>query len=300
MTVRFSASYADRLMACPGSANLELAIPGWQEPDRDPNAGAKGIGTDIHALLADVTQWSNNTIAEYRDLVAAYAKLHYTKRHKITADNATTQQWMIDMLARDLPQLEECVETFRALEPYAPKMLRFISEAAGEMYRLFTDPHLTEWASERSYTVQWLQTKPFTTPDLWVYYGKRRHLVMIDFKSGAIPVPAEGNKQLLYYAVTAVEQEPIDPETITLQVIQPGNNSEHLIQRWELDNWRDEARAAEQRIINKDLTLRPSDKGCTFCPANPHTRGDKGAPLCPAMMDVLYPPVIDDEIYELI
>ena len=47
-------------------------------------------------------------------------------------------------------------------------------------------------------------------------------------------------------------------------------------------------------IANKNLSLRPSDH-CTFCPANPHTRGDKADMKCPAMMEMLYPPVIDED-----
>jgi hypothetical protein len=57
---------------------------------------------------------------------------------------------------------------------------------------------------------------------------------------------------------------------------------------------------ADRRIMRKELTLRPNDH-CTFCPANPHTRGDKGNVMCPAMMNKLYPPVIDeDEIFAVI
>lgn len=299
MTIRFSASYADRLMACPGSANLELAIPGWQEPVRDDKAGAKGVGTDVHAILAEIAEWgyiNPDWMIWFSEAVREYATKHISKRRLITETETTVGLWFTHWDTR-LHNIEDGIELFLKLDPFAPKMLRFIADAAYETWVLF-DADRNIFKSEQHYDVAWLQTKPQTTPDLWVYYPQIRHLVMVDYKSGAIPVQAKDNKQLLYYTVTVTEQEPeINPETITLRVMQPGNDSSHDISRAELEAWRDEALAAEQRIINKDLTLVPSDKGCTFCPANPHTRGDKGTPLCPAMMDLLYPPVIDDEIF---
>ena len=61
-----------------------------------------------------------------------------------------------------------------------------------------------------------------------------------------------------------------------------------------LMKWEAEAHAADARIARKDLTLRPGSS-CTFCPANPHSRGDKAPPYCPAMMAVLYPSNTDEE-----
>ena len=58
MTVRFSASVASRLISCPASANLETAIPGWEEPTVDHEAGAKGKGTALHKILQDTSEVS--------------------------------------------------------------------------------------------------------------------------------------------------------------------------------------------------------------------------------------------------
>lgn len=46
-------------------------------------------------------------------------------------------------------------------------------------------------------------------------------------------------------------------------------------------------------------TFSPGDH-CKFCPANPHGRGAKGKPYCPAMMGLLYPqPAVNyDEMLE--
>ena len=41
-------------------------------------------------------------------------------------------------------------------------------------------------------------------------------------------------------------------------------------------------------ITDGDTTFQPGDH-CMFCSANPHSRAAKGKPLCPAMMQMLYP-----------
>ena len=53
MSKRFSASNAARFIACPGSANLELALPGWVDPPKNDN-GAKGVGKFLHELMASI------------------------------------------------------------------------------------------------------------------------------------------------------------------------------------------------------------------------------------------------------
>lgn len=302
MTVRFSASAADRLMACPGSANLPLAIPGWQEPVRDDMAGAKGVGTSVHAVLAEILQWDDVEMTLFADLLTEFQGLHYTKRNKILETDATIVAYLTSDPQNNWRRLQtylqdKPIEILRICSAFTPKMMRFIAAATLEVEALF-DENFSNWASERSYDVTWLKGKPQTTPDLWIYYAKTNHLEVVDFKTGVIPVPAEENQQLMYYAATVMHEEGFTPSTITVRIMQPDHMSDCTMNRAELLAWMDEARAAEQRILNKDLTLNPTDKGCKFCPANPHTRGDKGTPLCPAMMDVLYPPVIDLEIYE--
>jgi hypothetical protein len=49
-----------------------------------------------------------------------------------------------------------------------------------------------------------------------------------------------------------------------------------------------DALKAEALVLAGDTTFGPSDS-CTFCPANPHGRGSKGRPFCPAQMQMLYP-----------
>jgi hypothetical protein len=54
-----------------------------------------------------------------------------------------------------------------------------------------------------------------------------------------------------------------------------------------------EAIAAQDSLLAGQLVFSPGDH-CQFCPANPHSRAAKGTPMCPAMMQVLYPAPFDE------
>lgn len=152
--------------------------------------------------------------------------------------------------------------------------------------------------SEHTVTADWLTKKPKTTADL-VFFTKDE-LHVIDVKWGKILVEAINNEQLLYYGASYAQFAPKAKE-VHLHIVQPkaDNMEEWVVSATELGKFIADAQAAEQAIQNGDVTLTPSDH-CTFCPANPHSRGDKGHPLCPAMMQMLYPRQInEDEILSL-
>ena len=84
-----------------------------------------------------------------------------------------------------------------------------------------------------------------------------------------------------------------------VHVVQPGNQTSEHVTYQQLMDWMEEAIAADTAIMQKDLALKPGSH-CTFCPANPHSRGDKAAPWCPPMYSMLYPDTTnDDEILDL-
>jgi len=225
MTVRFSASAAPRLMACPASANLELAIKGWVAPVVDHTAGAKGKGSEIHEMFDATAGLSSTDLRHFIDSLEYY---------------------------------------------YSVRSLRRFKEL-----------------SEVSVVADWLQTKPSTKVDRVLYLSDELHV--FDWKTGKIPVNVAGNEQLLYYAACFIHLAP-KAKGVWIHVVQPwANNVEGVyVSATELAMFMVDAKAAEQRIIDKDVTFGPSDH-CTFCPANPMSRGDKGSPLCPAMMQLYYP-----------
>lgn len=133
----------------------------------------------------------------------------------------------------------------------------------------------------------WLQSRPPTTADVVLHVANELHV--IDYKMGKIPVDVTNNAQLMYYALAFA---PLAPKAagVTVHIVQPlADNIEFVfISKAELEQFMQESIAAEAAINAGDTTFTPSDH-CKFCPANPHGRGIKGRPLCPALMQLYYP-----------
>ena len=146
---------------------------------------------------------------------------------------------------------------------------------------------------EEKVIVDWLPSMPSTTADLVLYVADEIHV--IDFKWGKIPVEVVDNKQVLYYARSYAYLAP-KAKGVTGHIVQPYAD---VFESWfmdtaELYRFETKAVATDNAIIAGDVTFGPSD-GCMFCPAYPHSRSDKGKPLCPATMAMLYPPIIDED-----
>jgi hypothetical protein len=218
-------------MACPASANLDVAIPGWQEPDVDPTAGAKGRGTRLHEKLEQVVGMSMADLRDYAAIVAYVAELRGRRRFKVL--------------------------------------------------------------TEETVTAEWLTSRPTTTADLVLYTRDELHIV--DYKFGRIPVDVIDNEQMLFYAASYSQLAP-KARQVSLHILQPaaGNLVEWQVETPDIAAFMMRAKASEKLILAKDTTFGPSDH-CTFCPANPHSRGDKGKPLCPAMLELLYPEQLDED-----
>lgn len=232
----FSASRAARLMSCHASAHLELAIPNWTPPVVDEMAGAKGMGTRLHALLEPIVELPNS-------------------------------------------QMQMAV-----------KALTYIAEVRSR--RRFNV------LVEHGVDVTWLPSNPRTTADIVFYLADELHI--LDTKFGKIPVEVYDNKQLMYYALSYASFAPRAKE-VHLHIVQPAcdNMEEWVVSAQELAKFQADAIAADVAITRGSVSFGPSDE-CKFCPAFPHSRSEKGKPLCPAAMAMLYPPVMhEDEILGL-
>lgn len=230
MSHRFSASVAARYTACPASANLELAIPNWEPPVVDPDAGAKGRGTMLHEVAASVIKLKT-----------------------------------VDM--RHLVQALDYVQQVR-------ERRRF-----------------NVW-TEHTMQAHWLASQPWTTADVVLHTQDELHV--IDLKFGKIPVETVGNHQLMFYGATYAPLAPKAHE-VHLHVAQPpaGVFEEWVVPTRDLAQFMLDTQAAEAKVLAGDTTFNVTDH-CHFCPAYPHSRSDKGKPLCPAAMQMLYPPVMDE------
>ena len=234
MAERFSASAAPRLIQCPASGNLDVAIPGWVAPEVDHDKGAKGKGTAIHKIFEDALQYT----------------------------------------AKDL----DCIA----------QALAYVSDLRS--LRRFNV--LTEYST----TADWLPSKPKTTIDLVLYTQDEIHVIY--YKPGKIPVEPQGNEQLLFYALCAAPLAPKAKE-MHLHIVQPWVD---IMEEWVvtpdiLNDFMQLAQQQEAKVTSQTVEFGPGDN-CKFCPANPHSRGDKGSPLCPVMLNLLYPrtDVDEDEI----
>ena len=146
---------------------------------------------------------------------------------------------------------------------------------------------------EEKVVADWLPSAPSTTVDLVLYVADEIHI--IDFKWGRIPVEVVDNKQLLYYARSYAHLAP-KASGVMVHIVQPyaGNFEQWFIDTAELLRFETAAVATDIAITAGSVTFGPSD-ACTFCPAYPHSRSEKGKPLCPATMALLYPPIIDED-----
>jgi hypothetical protein len=147
---------------------------------------------------------------------------------------------------------------------------------------------------EVSAKATWLQTEPDTTADLVLYTQDECHV--LDLKTGKIPVEARNNGQLLFGAATYGHLSP-KAKGVKLHIVNPwaGGITSWFASTVRIGQFMSEAQHAERMILKGDTTFSPGDH-CTFCPANPHKRGDgKGSPLCPALMQLYYPKVLDED-----
>lgn len=234
MTERLSASVAAKHIACPASANLELAIPGWVPPPNGGDTSASIKGTNIHRILELSAQYTAKEMLGIAEAMAYVAELRTSRRFKI-----------------------------------------------------LTEAHSGGW---------WLKatSPPSTTSDVVLYTKDELHIV--DYKFGRIPVDPNGNAQGMYYALAFL---PLAPKAthVTFHIVQPfaSNIEATVFTLDDLEQFRKDTLAAEAKIAAGDTTFGPSD-ACVFCPANPQGRGAKGSPLCPEMLQLLYPlPPVDEE-----
>jgi hypothetical protein len=113
----------------------------------------------------------------------------------------------------------------------------------------------------------------FGTNDAAVLKTGEAHLHVFDFKYGAgVPVDVEGNPQLLYYALGAVEACGGAVETVTVHVVQPRCGArDDKVRSWSIDfldlyAWGETLRAAAEATRKPDAPLAAGD-WCRFCKA---------------------------------
>jgi hypothetical protein len=127
---------------------------------------------------------------------------------------------------------------------------------------------------EKRFHLKQIDEEAFGTNDFFAYQVHKRHLVIVDYKHGqGHPVDAENNKQLMYYALGALQDYP-KCETVELVIVQPrAPHREGPVRKWtisreQLDAFGEELKEAIARTRQPNAPLDAGDH-CKFCAAQP-------------------------------
>ncbi len=118
----------------------------------------------------------------------------------------------------------------------------------------------------------------FGTADVVVRSDASIHI--IDFKFGkGVKVEAEGNRQLMMYAMALRDEWKDGEKRVTLHIVQPRypTQSAWRVEPERLEAMREEMTATARNILDglADDALYPGETQCRFCPAKP---------VCPALL----------------
>jgi hypothetical protein len=139
----------------------------------------------------------------------------------------------------------------------------------------------------------------YGTADVVVLAGGVLHVIDLKYGKG-VPVAAEGNPQLMLYAVGAVEGYGIlfDFADVEMTIMQPrlGATSGFSLSREELLAWASDYVAPRAGLAAAgEGEYAPSDGACRFCRARPVCRARADAALAAAREDFALPPALSVE-----
>lgn len=241
---KFSASQAERFIACHASADLETAIPGFIHPEQDPNA-QPAIPENLGYIVEMIEKVSLDT-------GSSKAASRGTMLHAVVAT----------LLAEFKTQgkFQQILDLFVKLNELMQKRrFKVLLEVEGVM--------------------DWLQNPTVTTADLVLYTADEIHVW--DWKFGTMPV-SPAALQLRLYGNAFKHLAPKAPG-VTVHVGQPGNYAALYYSNEQLQHAQDLVTQHEGEVIAGDLSFN-TGKQCEFCPASPFTRGAKGNISCTAFI----------------
>lgn len=241
------ASSLKRIIECPGSVKLSLGVP------VPPTSKWAAEGTAAHHLAERSVIFGEDPTSAIGESVAIEAQriTHVAVDARMAIGLSVYMREFDRLIAGATWWRQECRV---CLDPYWPD--------------IFDLPPVSA----------------FGTADLLVYHRGRRHLDVLDYKSGSgVYVPVADNPQLLYYAAGALLLVPGPVATVTLHVVQPNIPDEDAIRRWDT--------AAVDVLVWTEDVLKPAiarafapgaernlnpGRHCQFCAV-------KAANACPAL-----------------
>lgn len=296
--LKFSASYASRYHNCHGSARLSQAIEGFEYPEKN-DRGMKGEGTVLHKIFQEVLEQCDD-IPKAADMLEILSGLYYKDRDALVKDKKNYIVWWF-MAHKEVPPVpweiisqliytttgeaegKPIVNEFRV----QPRRIVHLCEALRYMDVLMKDMKKPVLILEEELKATWLETAPGTTADAVLYDDEGDDIHIVDLKMGDVSVSPMGNEQLMYYLKTWLVKLGRKFKNMQVHILQRKNLDYWPVSNKILEDWAVDVKKSEAEILAGDLSLTPGDH-CTFCPANPHGRGDRGSKSCPAMLTLLY------------
>lgn len=247
---RLSPSAAKRWSTCPGSIGLTEA-----------NATRlREIGTLGRETPASISGTDAHT----------YGELRITSQiHPV----ASVRAHAAEALGPARKKLSD--EAIENAEAYASWVTGFVARA-GDI----------PWGLELSAPL-WYEPESVGTADFWAVEGDT--LVVVDYKSGRVPVDPVGNLQVTIYLIAIYDLiKAFNPQIRRFRagIMQPFSSNPREPRWWDvsmpmLERMREIIDAAVFEVKNPvagNPRLVPSDEGCRFCPAKA---------ICPAMNEVI-------------
>jgi hypothetical protein len=104
------------------------------------------------------------------------------------------------------------------------------------------------------------------------------HLIILDLKTGRVPVEAKDNKQMLTYALGAMRQFKAPSNiTCTMHIFQPKvGHSKWTVTGQDLVDHGERLKAAAELALTSDAPTSPSPDACRYC---------KAKTICPSMRE---------------
>lgn len=232
---RFGGSVIGRVIACPGSVALCATVPNL-------SSDYAKEGTRAHVLAEHMLKRQETDASAYIGMTVFPE--NDRDEMPITKDMADAVQVYIDTVAEDYDALPEDTELY-----VEHKFVLDISTAEpGEV---------------------------FGSNDCMLYSATARKMIVYDYKHGAgVPVAAVGNKQLMFYAVGAINEHPSWPiDELEVVIVQPRARDDEGdgVKRWTVDivelfDFISEIETAVKDAKAGAAALKTGDH-CRWCPA---------------------------------